>query len=73
MASIYVVDITNAEHETMVRAVVVAASASDASEPYERDGVTVTVGRMGTYEPGLQGAAMYAECGDELVIGPAPR
>jgi len=67
MSSIYVVEVTHGEYVT--RAVVVAASASDAAEPYEAEGRTVEVGRLGTYEPGDTGAAMHNRSGDEIVSG----
>ena len=67
MASIYVVEVTRGEYVT--RSVVVAASATDAAAPYEGSDRTVTVGRIGTFEPGDTGAAMHAQSGDEIVTG----
>ena len=66
--SIYVVEVTSGEYIT--RSVVIAASATDAAEPYEAPGRTVEVGRLGTYEPGITGAQMHNRSGDEIVTGP---
>jgi hypothetical protein len=71
MAGIYIVDVKDGESET--RAIVIAPSAQNAADPYEAVGRTVTVGRIGTYEPGNTGALLAGVNPDELVIGPAPR
>lgn len=67
MASIYIVEVKQGEYTT--RQCVVAATATDAGEPYEGEGREVEVGRIGTFEPGITGARMHNVSGDELVSG----
>ena len=55
---IYLVDTQT--DKTRIRSLVIARSAQEAAEGFEREGMVVEVGRLGTFDPGLDGAAVTA-------------
>jgi hypothetical protein len=64
---IYIVETTGPNGT--VRSLVLARSAQEAGEPFAAAETTVEVGRLGTYDPGISGAAMTygAAMGEALI------
>lgn len=58
---IYIVDVDG--DGASVRSLVLARNAEEAASHFEREGVKVEVGRIGTYDPGITGAQMTASAG----------